>query len=197
MINLFLDPKTHLHYYTGENICNCCYEDIFGNAIHVAMTCLKTEKLGPHQYQHSLYLRTKIFCPNCVTKKKRIEDVVYWIEIREVTLQKFAPNTAIPVLLKPNYDVKDSQNLQGVLTTWVADSNKGIQSDTSSCEIIDNTKVSRLGESWEGSQIGLSPDKVEDKNRLLNVDEIDKFLLSQKDSVPAIDENKKRMINND
>ena len=194
MMDLFFDASKGTHFFTGDNACFECQENVLRKGVHVAMTCLQTERLGPHKDRNTLVLKTKLFCYDCVCKKKKIYDVVYWSEIREVTIQTFPPLTAMPVVVKPNYDVKDSKNLQGVLSAWVADNNKGIMSDASGCEVIDHAKVSRRGESWEGSQVGLDPANVESKDHLLSDDAVDAFLLEQKESQPLIDSDSRKSL---
>jgi len=211
MIELYFDSALNTHFFTGENICCNCREEILQKGIYVSMTCLQTERIAPKQYRHSLILKNKLYCHDCVCKKKKIYEVIYWVEIREVTIQTFPPLTAIPVVVKPNRDVKDSRDLMGVLSTWVATSNKGIQSNTDSVETLNHCRIglqtwsdddpARIGATASDVQIGKSENQIDaeigEKNKELSFDELDVFLLEQTESVPAVAHDEKKRLSCD
>lgn len=188
MVNLLYDKKSDRHYYCGDPACFECREQIIEKGYHVALTCLKTERIGHRQYRNTLLLKERVYCETCAFIKKKLRDVVYWTEIRLVLMITPPPLGSIPVILKPNYDVKDSKSLQAVLTTWAAESDKGIKSDTSACQINDQTKHANK-ESWEGACIG-APVKDDGKDRLLTSDEADKVLDEIFNSAIVCDEKK-------
>jgi hypothetical protein len=67
----------------------------------------------------------------------------------------------------------------------VAEDNKGVQSDTSSCVTRDDTRLAGR-ESWDGVQIGKSESQVEIesglKTKLLSADDVHSFLIGMKES---------------
>jgi len=204
--NLFFDQKTHKHYWTGSDICSLCNEDINEMGFHVALTCLQTERIAPRKYKNTIVLKEKLFCNSCAFIKKKVYDVVYWTEVSSVIMTKFPPKSSLMVILKPNYDVKDAKDLQSILSTWAATSNKGMKSDASSCEIVNNTRYANR-EVWSDDdpdevdfagdvKIGIDVDvsAEAERDKLLSSDEADVFLLGLKDSVPLLPEDKKKLL---
>lgn len=153
-IPLFYAPANKRYYYVGIPVCELCgrQED---KRIIIKSSWDKKES----------YLR--LFCLNCFNKDKKVSTVQ---EIRGAKVVLSRPKNTILVLNRPP-SLVDGRN-----ETVFSIAEKNVSCET----VVDHTRLAGR-ESIEGAQIGLSPGKVDSKNKVLSNDEADKLLLSYKD----------------
>jgi hypothetical protein len=176
---IYFDKTTGIYYFAGDPICsNCKNEIIDETAVYIIRHPKRSQSYGSLWCYHCLNF-TKKNCPN----------VILASEIFSIQVGDDIPENAFVMPI-----MRMSLSTASEVTTFdVAISNKGVKSDTSSTVPIDNTRLAGR-ESWEGSQIGLEPDKVESKNKVLSDSEVDAFLIGQKEALPCIGTDTKKQI---
>jgi hypothetical protein len=177
---IYFDKSVGLYYFAGEPVCSNCKDEISDEtAVYIVRHPLRSQSFG------------SLWCHHCLNSvKKNCPSVLLASEIFSVQIADQIPANAFVVPLMR----MSVSNASEVTTFDVAISNKGVKSDASSTVTIDRTRLAGR-ESFEGSCIGLDHAKVESKDNLLAVDEVDSFLLGQKESQPCIgsDFEKKRI----
>lgn len=179
MNKLFLDKKDNKYFYVGDPVCNLKGCSLGVNAFHVIM-----------HPKHSKSFES-VYCHNCMTQLKST-GLMIGSEIKKVLLCDSVPIGAIPIPIKRiSLGGNPSTNVFNVAT-----SNRGVAASSSNVVVKDKTRLSGR-ESLDDVQIGLSPDLVDEKNNVLDDDELDSFLLDVSNSKPVLPESKKKLLGDD
>jgi hypothetical protein len=167
---LYFDKVSGLYYFDGEPECFNCKSEIL-------------EETGTYIVWHPKRLHSfgSLWCQDCLRQGKlNFPSVLIASEIRTVHFGHI-PITAfvVPTQRMETHDT----NMATVFS--IAEDNKGVQSDTSSCITRDDTRLAGR-ESWDGVQIGKSESQVEIesglKTKLLSADDVHSFLIGMKES---------------
>ena len=170
---IFFDKRTGLYFYGEDPVCQNCKQHIDGEvALFLIFHPVRKQSYG------------SLWCHDCFQfAKYHCENAIYGSERFDIQVNQDIPNTAYfyPILrmgtVNSNITVFDH-----------AISDAGIKSDTSSCEVNDQTKLAGK-ESWDGASIGKSESQVDlecgDKNKMLSNDEVDDLLIDMFTATPA------------
>lgn len=174
-MDVYFDRESGLYYFDGDPKCSNCGSEIL-------------EESGKYIVWHPKREKSfgSLWCLDCFSHgKAHFPKALYACELFDVFFGD-RPSTAFLIPIQRMRLCTSDE-----LTTFdVAVSNKGLRSDVSSTTIKDNTRLAGR-ESWEGVAIGAD---VPCDSRVLGVDEAAEFLGSFKDSVPIVNEEKKRLM---
>ena len=179
---LYYNKNKKKYYYEGDPNCSKCDCELPTTSFFAIITYKHTEIKDGFK-KKSLQAIGKVLCFKCLDTIKDEPLITESVEVKRVMVGEETPKNSFLVLIRPDHAMHDVRNLSGTLTTIAAVSSKEIKSDDSNIKIIDHTKHANK-ESLEGAQIGLSPDKVDCKDCLLNDSEADQFLLEMKTTKP-------------
>jgi len=151
-IPLFFDKLQNRYFYVGECECLICQNKIKQTVIIKHSWSKKNSEIG-------------LFCLGCFNKVRTTTGIIG--ETRGAKLVLERPKGAFPVINYPP-SLCEGKNDESVFS---------MAEKTVEGEIVNDYTRLAGRESWEGSQIGLIPEKVDDKQQILDNSELDKRLL--------------------
>jgi hypothetical protein len=181
--NLFFDKSSKKYYFVGGAVCHNCKEELVDNL----GICVTFHPLRSSSYR-------SLWCHNCVQyATEKCPKLVYGAEFIVVDMLGDVPSHAFFV---PVHRLESCQS--SIATVFsVAEDNKGIQSDASSCLVKDRTRLAGR-ESFDGALIGKSESQVDlecgSKTKALGSAEVDDFFLGVKESTPMIESDEKKRL---
>lgn len=178
-VSLFFDRESALYYYGGEPVCQKCDLEIQDVVAVFLVNHPKRNWSKGALYCHKCLQSVLKSCPVCLVAAEIIPvrvgvdvpETAFTVPVQRISLVDGSPGSVFDVAL----------------------SNRGVQSDASSCVVADHTRLSGR-ECWEGVMIGLSPDDVSRKERVLSDVDVDAFLLGEKEAQPVLPCETRRLL---